>query len=74
VQDDKKVFAKPDDDPLPGPLNVLDGQADDRFDRRIHRSQNERTDKLQVLEALAGEVHPKRFDVQDDVWELRQLR
>ena len=58
VKDEKQIVSKPDEDAFPGALNVLDGQARNRLDRRINRSQNERADELQMLEALADNVRP----------------
>jgi hypothetical protein len=73
VKNEKKVVAKPDDDPLPGPLYVLDGLARKRLDRRIDRTQDERADKVEVLEALAGDARPEPFNVKNDVGKLWQL-
>ena len=53
VKHEKQIVSKSDENAFPGALNVLDRQARNRLDRRLNRSQNERTDKLQMLEPLA---------------------
>jgi hypothetical protein len=50
----------------------LNGQAGNRLDRRIHRSQHERAEQLQALEALADNARLEAFDVQNDVGKLWQ--
>jgi hypothetical protein len=73
VQDENKVVVEPDQDALAGPLDVLDRLARERFNGRINRSQDEGTVEAEMLETLADEARPERFNVGNDVGKLWQL-
>ena len=55
-------------------MNVANSETGNRLDRRIDRSQNERTEQVQPLEPLAEEARLERFDVENDVRKLWQRR
>src|SRR5439155_2367628 len=61
------------DNALAHASHVADDVSVDGFDRWIDRSENERTEEVKTLEALADEARFQRLDVDDDVRELRQL-
>jgi len=72
MQDEKQILIELKNDSFTGSPNAAHGQTHDRFNRRIDRTQDERTVQLQALKPLTDEALLQCFDVNDDVGKLGQ--
>jgi hypothetical protein len=69
---EKQVVIKGEDDALADAADTANGLALDGCDRGIDRAQNEGTEEIEALEAPSDDVPAQRFEVDNDIRQLRQ--
>jgi hypothetical protein len=72
VHHEKKIAVEDEDDALADAPDPADGPALNRRDRGIDRAEDERAEKVDAVETPSGDVAGQRFEVDNDVRELRQ--
>jgi hypothetical protein len=73
MQDEETIAVEFEDDALADSPYCADDFAVNGLDRWVDRSEDERAQKIDTLEAVADDVPRQRLEVDDDVREFRQL-